>query len=386
MSTAIVCHGCGARLPVADDYPRNKMQCPECGVICPVPPRPAGKKKAEERKPAEDALGHGLETMPQRGDEPAAPARPAAPPRPATVAEEPTPAGKGLANCPTCGELVRVPERKKGRRGPCPACGADWPAPKKKPAPPTAAVPPPPDEFAGSSPDEDPESGNPYRTADGGARRCPGCSDLLGPEIVVCVRCGFDLRMGRKVVKEYGKFERSWDSGMPPATRWVLFALCQAVALIAIAAACFAVDDSPSVAVPTFLISWLIYTGMTAFLLGSYDHVFLKRYKSGRVDLVRTLRIAFIPFRPRPIDVREYFGVVGGREAGVGTWEWTICVFLLLSGVFPAVVWWYCTIYKIVYTVSLTGQHGAVEVQVYRGWGEEQMTEIQHALRDAMTV
>ena len=173
---------------------------------------------------------------------------------------------------------------------------------------------------------------------------------------------------------------------MPPATRWLLFGLCQAAALVAIGVAYSAVDDSPSVAVPTFLTSWLIYTGMTAFLLGSYAHVFLKRDKSGRVDLIKTLRVAFIPFKPRRIDVREYFGVVGGREAGVGVWEWTICFVLLISGVFPAIVWWYCTIYKIVYTVSLTGQHGSVEVQVYRGWGEEQMTEIQHALRDAMTV
>ena len=31
-----------------------------------------------------------------------------------------------------------------------------------------------------------------------------------------------DLRTGRKIIKEYGKFERSWDSGMPPATRWML--------------------------------------------------------------------------------------------------------------------------------------------------------------------
>ena len=129
MSTAIVCHGCGARLTVPDDYPRNKMQCPECGVMCPVPPRPVPTKKAEERKPAEDAALF--------DDEPAAPARPSAPPRPATIAEEPTPAGKGLADCPTCGELVRVPAQE-GRRSPCPACGADWPemAAKKKPAPP----------------------------------------------------------------------------------------------------------------------------------------------------------------------------------------------------------------------------------------------------------
>ena len=137
---------------------------------------------------------------------------------------------------------------------------------------------------------------------------------------------------------------------------------------------------------PTFLTSWLIYTGMTAFLLGSYDHVYLKRHKSGRVDLIKTWRIAFIPLKPKDIDVRAYCGVSGGREANVGLWEWLIFASLFLSGIFPAVVWWYCTIYKIVYTVWLTDQHGAPEVLVYRGWGEDQMTEIQQALRDAMTV
>ncbi len=293
---------------------------------------------------------------------------------------------KGWRIAPAAASWSASP-RKKGRHGKCPACGTDWPAPaaKTKPTAPSRPVPPPPDEFAGSAPDADPESGNPYRTADG-ARRCPGCSDLLGPEVVVCVRCGFDLRTGHKTVKEYGKFERSWDSGMPPATRWVLFLLCQAAALIAIVATFLTVDDSPSVAVPTFLISWLIYTAMTAFLLGSYDHVYLKRYKSGRVDLIKTWRIAFIPFKPKSIDVRAYCGVSGGREAGVGMWEWLICATLLLSGVFPAVIWWYCTIYKIVYTVWLTDHHGAPEVLVYRGWGEEPMNEIQQALRDAMTV
>ncbi|HVS35020.1 MAG TPA: hypothetical protein VMS17_05520 [Gemmataceae bacterium] len=385
MSDAIVCHGCGARLTVPDGYARNKMQCPECGVICSVAARPAAAKKAEAPAPPQE------ETL--FDDEPAAapPPRSAAPPPPTeTITAEPTPAGKGLANCPHCGELVRIPGRKKNKPAMCPACGADWPKPeaKKKPAPQPVAVTPPADEFAGSTPDEDPDSGNPYRTADRGARRCPGCSNLLGPEIVVCVRCGFDLRTGRKTVKEYGKFERSWDSGMQPATRRLLFLLCQAAAAIAIAVAFLTLppEESRSIAVVTFLCSWLIYTGMTAFLLGTYDHIHLKRFKSGRVQLIKTWRVAFIPFRPQDIDVRSYFGVVGGRQAHVGAWEWIIFLFLLISAVVPGLIWWYCTIYKIVYYVSLTNEHGAPEMVVYRGWGEEQMQEVQEALRTALTV
>ncbi len=390
MGASIICNGCGARLTIPDDYPRNKMQCPECGVMCPVSPRPALKTPASESRPA--ANSPASESRPAEEaaiiEDAPAPVRSPPPLHPTAIVEAPTPAGKGLAHCPHCGELVRVPERKIGWRGQCPACERDWPTVKKKPPPPRLPVPPPPDEFAGSTPDEDPESSNPYRTADAGGRRCPGCGDRLGPEIVLCVRCGFDLREGRKHVKEYGKFERSWDSGMPTRTRWVLFLLCQSVALISIGLAFFTVtsDDSLSVAVTTFVFSWMVYTGMTAFLLGTYDHVYIRRYKSGRVDLIKTLKVAFIPCTPREIDVRDYFGVSGGRMANVGAWDWFICLILFLSGVFPAVIWWYCTIHKVVHTVWLTNEHGAPEVLVYRGWGEEIMKEIEHALQTALTL
>ena len=37
MSRSVVCHSCGKRLEVADDYRRNKVQCPGCGVMCQLP-------------------------------------------------------------------------------------------------------------------------------------------------------------------------------------------------------------------------------------------------------------------------------------------------------------------------------------------------------------
>ena len=382
MSFAIVCHGCGAKVAVPDDYARNKMQCPECGVMCQVPPRPAAKKKAEARPPAKEPAHF-------EDDEPAAPASPPALPQKATtITDHPAFAGKGLAACWHCGEAVRVPERKRGRRRKCPACGVDWPQidARSRPAPPPTPVPPPPDEFAGSSPDEDPESSNPYRTADAGSRRCPGCSAQLGPEVVVCMRCGFDLRVGRKTVKEYQRFDRSWDSGMPLKTRILLFALCQAMALLAIVVGFLSVEDSPAVQIPTFGISWLIYTAMTAFLLGTFDHIELKRYKSGRVDLVRMWRIGFIPCPQEEIDVRAYFGVIYGSAVHAGFWEWLVFLILLLSGIVPAVVYWYCAIYKTEFSVALTNEHENPEIKIYRGWSQEQMHEIHQTLRDAMTV
>src|SRR5919108_614621 len=37
MSAAVICQGCGQPVAVPEDYRRNKIQCPACGVICPVP-------------------------------------------------------------------------------------------------------------------------------------------------------------------------------------------------------------------------------------------------------------------------------------------------------------------------------------------------------------
>jgi predicted RNA-binding Zn-ribbon protein involved in translation (DUF1610 family) len=377
MSFAIVCHGCGANVQVPENHARNKMQCPECGVYCPVPPRPAPKKKAD--KPAEDAAPAAA------NEEPVKPVR-AAPPPTAFVAEPP---GEGLATCPHCGEIVRVPERKRGKPGKCPVCGSAWPAPppRPKPAPPPPRpVPPPPDEFAGSTPDEDPDSGNPYRAADAASRRCLGCSDYLKPEVVVCVRCGFDLRTGRKLVKEYQKIERSWDSGLSPKLRWVLFAVLQGFTLLAIVTGLMLVEDSPVVAVPTFFLSWLIFTTLTGFIFGTYDHCELKRYKSGRIDLYQTWRYGFIPWPTKKIDVRDYFTATARVTARDGIWEWLIFIFLLMYCGVPALFYWYFVIHKTEYNVVLNNELRNLELFVYRGGSEAQMHEIKQIFDDALTV
>jgi hypothetical protein len=384
MSFAVVCHICSARLTVPEGFKRDKMRCPQCGVLCPVPHRPAEKKKSQ--RPVE-------EIAPREADQPATPVRePAtpvrsAPPQPVMTFLKELPE-KGLATCLHCGESVRPPKAKRGRRGRCPVCGCAWqlPAGPARSAPPPMPVPPPPDEFAGSTPDDDPESGNPYRTADAGARRCPGCTKLLGPEVVVCVRCGFDLRTGRKITKEYQPFERSWNSGMPFAARLLAFLGCQALALVSVGAGFAAVDDSPVIKTWTFGLCWLVYTLMTGFLLGTFDHFDLKRYRSGRVDLTRRWRVGFIPWPAWRIDVRDYWSVITGARNPAGMLEWFVFVFLLGFGLMPALLYWYCAIYKTEYTVALTSFHGQPGVNVYRGWSQAEMQEIKDTLQTAMTV
>ena len=117
---------------------------------------------------------------------------------------------------------------------------------------PSAPIPPPPDEFAGTTIDDDPDSGNPYGAADPGSRRCPDCTNPLAPDVAVCVRCGFDLRLGRKLVKQYQRLDMSWTSGMSLGTRVVLFLLCQAAALTAIVVGLATLDNPIHEEIATF--------------------------------------------------------------------------------------------------------------------------------------
>src|SRR5438477_1337781 len=55
MPFSVVCHGCGQRLEVADDYSRRKMRCPECGVMCEIPvsdKERAATRSARAKSPA----------------------------------------------------------------------------------------------------------------------------------------------------------------------------------------------------------------------------------------------------------------------------------------------------------------------------------------------
>ena len=371
MSVPIICDGCGGRLAVPEDYARNKMQCPHCGVMCVIPPRSAAKKKAVVSQPVEEP----------RFDDDEEPAKPT------TFTTAPAPATKGLVTCRKCGESVRPPAPQRGKKRQCPVCGAALPEPvaRAQQKPKAPAVPPPPDEFAGAVIDDDPDSGNPYGAADPGARRCPGCTDMLAPEVAVCVRCGFDLRAGRKVVKEYKRLDQSWDCGMSLQLRVILFALCQAAALTAFVLGLATLDNPIGEMIATFIVAWMTYTVMTGFLLGTYEHIHLKRSKSGKIDMTRTWRIAFVPFPAQEIDLRSRFGVTCGADEYAKMWDWIMLAVLLGSGIVPALIFYYFAIHKDRYFVGLCGEHESLEEKIYRGWDREQMLEIQHTLRDALT-
>jgi hypothetical protein len=221
------------------------------------------------------------------------------------------------------------------------------------------------------------DDGGPYALAGGRERKCPNCNHPLESDAVLCVTCGFNLETGQKAVKVYEKVERFWEAGMPLQKRLRLFALSQCVLLpLALFGAWW--GERPL----AFLMPWLIFTGLLAFLLGTFDRLDLCRNKRGRVVLTKTWRVFFFPQAPVPIALREYEGVATGPAQSSDTINWVVLVCLLLAGGLPGLLWWLFAFHQESYYVALTQNHGYPELILYQGWSQERAREISQTLHD----
>ena len=308
--------------------------------------------------------------------------------------------------CQGCGQRLQVPDGYSRRKIRCPECGiyAELPAPSTRnrrarpPAPPSEpaedvllsvmaeprlglpahAEPPPRAIPLAEEPlAEEDDSRQTYDVASGQERKCPGCNHALAPEAVVCVACGLHVETGEKAVQIYQSRSWQWEAGMPFHRRRNLFILCQVIflglGLIAAVAEGY---------VSAFLSSWLTFTLMLAFLLGTYDRLDMTRNKRGRVVLTKTWRICFIPRPAETIALREYEGVTAGMADDTNIMDWLIALVLLPFGIVPGIIWWYCAIQSDTYYVALCKNHGYPELTLYRGWNQGRAKEIAATLHD----
>jgi hypothetical protein len=207
---------------------------------------------------------------------------------------------------------------------------------------------------------------------------CPNCQAKLAEEAVVCARCGFDLATGQKVDRVYEKVERHWESSMSLRRRVTVFIVGQAVVLpLALLAAYF--QGAPFV----FIVPWLTFSGLLAFMLGTYDRIDLKRNKRGQVQLAKTWRVCFIERPTLKINPFEYEGIKIMRRHDLNIMDLAMLVALGIMGIFPAILWWLWARNHVTYNVALTQHHGYPEMMLYHGGSEAQMEEIAEILQDA---
>ncbi len=397
----VICQGCGQAFELPPGHARNKVQCPGCGVICPVPEevRAAGEKPAGPAWDDEPALLLEVpEEAPLVEPEPVLMAE-AVQPAPSALPVEPEapprPRGELLFTCRRCGIRIR-------RQRECPVCGVqdDSPLPAEPaeaPKPPAEAplvdaplpVEPLPVGLAphsleldegqplGLAAEEDEEEAPPYELVDRDLPRCPRCYKDMPVGGVLCASCGFNLRTRKKVTRTYEPISRSWDTDMSLTTRLICLGGFQGFHLFLTLCAAVGGFATP------FLVAWVPLTLIVCFVVGTYDHIDLRRDTRGRVTIERRWRFCFIPLQPEVTEVRGFEGVVCGGWNDAGGLEWAILISLLCLGLLPALIWWYLAIYLNHYHVSLARDHGHAEVTVYRGRSEEQMHEIARAVCNA---
>ncbi|HKI35872.1 MAG TPA: hypothetical protein VKA46_28710 [Gemmataceae bacterium] len=334
MSATVLCSGCGGRVAVPDDYTRARIRCPECGVMSDVPA--SAQKQAGGDKPRRppSAVSDAAAEDILLGNDPAPPA-----------------------------------EEKPGKRKRVQAIQAE---PPRAPEP-LHPLPPSPNEQA-----TDEDDGRPYRVPGLDEERpCPECRTAIPREALLCTRCGYNLQTGKKAKQEFEPVDRQWQGGWPVKVRRGLFIAAEALFVTAAVVSVAAGADVCGVVFP-----WLLFSAMTAFLLGTYDHIHLTRNKKGRIRLTKTWTACFLPRPPQEVDVRDYGGVVYGPIDETSMMEWMILILLLLAFIIPGILWFYFVFFRTWFQVALSKEHGYPELILYRGSNEKMVLDVAETVRN----
>jgi len=95
-----------------------------------------------------------------------------------------------------CGKAFAAPPGMAGQRVACPVCGQALQIPAPGAAGQAPATRPPAPPTAGALDDLLSEAG---LTASRTGRRCPECGSDMAAEAIVCIECGFNENLGRKM-------------------------------------------------------------------------------------------------------------------------------------------------------------------------------------------
>lgn len=387
MSERIICQGCGQRIGVPDDYRRNKIQCPECGVITAVDlagraPGTSGKGPRPDDTPFDTRGGPSQATaiLPPRPEpEPDIASLPDVPTR--ARREEVQTAAPTIWTCSHCGEWQ--PRKPGGKKPRCPVCKTLVPVPAKvRPAAvtgeltktrgPRVAVPQ--TEWS-----DDPEDSKPYRVGTLEHPACPACGKPMEPQAIVCLLCGHDLRVGEKAKTTYDPIVRRWDAGLARHLRFLVFAGWQCVAVPPMLWG--AAHEGHAFYVVG---GWLWLSVMAAFLTGTYDRVDLQRNARGKVRLTKTWYFCFIPRQSTEISLVQYEGILTGQVHDLDFSDYIVLIAGIGFFFVPGIVWYFAIMQRDTWYVALTKDHGHPDLWLYRGWSEARTKEIASTLRTAV--
>jgi hypothetical protein len=348
-SITITCPGCGQVLGTGAEENRAEVECLWCGTKTPVPTRQASAPSPRPEPPPQPARSRPPEQSAVKRAGRALPAR--------TAEESPA-------------QDRRWSEQTPYSLGEAPA-GSPSPAPPSPDRPPADAISRGPSRPAVTPPSPLAEDGAAYGLKGPPERPCPGCARALPADAVLCPSCGFNQETRERTRRTYEPVRRTWEMGWPLRRRVLLFALGQAVAVPLGLLGAWVFRTSGA-----FFGPWLVFTALSAFLLGTYSRTDLSRAERGRVQLKHTWRICFFPRPTQSLRLSQYDGVTSGKAPAADFWEWFVLIVLLVMGVVLGALWWYYMIRRDSFFVALTRDHGHPDLTLYWGWDEGRAQEM----------
>lgn len=219
---------------------------------------------------------------------------------------------------------------------------------------------------------------NPYSVrGDVPTAKCPECGKPMHQGVTICKHCGADLLAREKTTRTFEPVNRVWENGWTLRNRIAAFAVLQAISvLISIAAI------SMGWSAGTVVSSGLVSAGLMAFLIGTFDTLFLTRSAKGKVILTHVWRFAFVARPPKTIRWREYEGVCIVTSDDVDPFEWMMAGFLFLYVVIPGILFWWYVIRPDNFDVALCKDHGLPAKIIFRTNNFERAQEIVITISD----
>ena len=202
-------------------------------------------------------------------------------------------------------------------------------------------------------------------------RRCEACGKDVDFKSLVCIHCGYDTAKKEKVERTFSPVDREWESGWPLQRR--LQGFVGIVALDLITFVMIIVVDGSAVA---GLCGTVFFVALQAFLVGTYEHVRIRRNRKGQVEIIKTWRIAFVPMAPQKINWKEKLGIAFGHYDDTTILDWIILIVLLLSTCIGGILFWWFVFHADRFYAALTRDQGYPDVYLYRGLSDAKAREI----------
>lgn len=166
-----------------------------------------------------------------------------------------------------------------------------------------------------------------------------------------------------------------WVEGLSLLTRYQIMAGMQVLNFFGTLLALNA-EGFTSSAIMTNMIFQVIHVALQAFIVGSFDTVNLKRNAKGQTTITRTKRIAFYPLVPMKIPWKKStnLGIIGTHESGIVAW--IFCIYLLMLGILPGVLFYWFVIRPELCQVNLCDVYGSTDEVLFRSRTREKAEEV----------